>query len=419
MNLVQYSDSESSDHEPTKPVPTKTKPATTTTTSSLTSSSKPAFAKVVDPANRRRIRVTLPTTTADADGEADSRPEVEEPPPAKKARRQGGMFGGFNAMLPTPKRTGLATGIGGGGGGGGGEGRHVVGQEGKTKIHMKTSATPAFSRGVEPAWPDVDEEPSLLAERRRVPSTEDGHGPTRAHGGISSVETIPSDDGPETVVKPAMKATMFKPLSVARKPLKKTVARTPATVGPTGVDARDTRPATKPRATLFSMHISDAVAPAVTSTEEYKPMIYSALPTPDEPPSAGDFPDPPVAEEDDLQPVVAGQPDPQCLDSIAADLGLSDAAKRQLFGRQAKGARRGEGPAVNVIRFNTDQEYAANEALRAAGETVQHNPVRAIAPGKHSLKQLINAASNQKEALEEHFAAGRRNKKEAGSRYGW
>jgi hypothetical protein len=32
---------------------------------------------------------------------------------------------------------------------------------------------------------------------------------------------------------------------------------------------------------------------------------------------------------------------------------------------------------------------------------------------------LVNAASSQKEALEESFAAGRRNKKEAGSKYGW
>ena len=105
---------------------------------------------------------------------------------------------------------------------------------------------------------------------------------------------------------------------------------------------------------------------------------------------------------------------PQSLDSIASDLNLSDSAKRQLLGRQ-----RGNTSIINVVNFNTDQEYAANEILRQAGEQVQHNPVRSIAPGEHSLKQLVNAVSNQKDALEEQFASGRRNKKEAGSKYGW
>jgi hypothetical protein len=86
-----------------------------------------------------------------------------------------------------------------------------------------------------------------------------------------------------------------------------------------------------------------------------------------------------------------------------------------LFGRKPGTASN----AVNVINFNTDQEYAANEVLRASGEQVQHNPVRAPPSGKHSLKQLVSMATGQKDALEESFAAGRQNKKEAGSRYGW
>jgi hypothetical protein len=48
-----------------------------------------------------------------------------------------------------------------------------------------------------------------------------------------------------------------------------------------------------------------------------------------------------------------------------------------------------------------------------------HNPVRSIAPGKHSLKQLLNATVSQKEALEESFAKGYANRKEASGRYGW
>ena len=114
-------------------------------------------------------------------------------------------------------------------------------------------------------------------------------------------------------------------------------------------------------------------------------------------------------------PAVPTPPISQSLDDIAGDLNLSAAERRQLFGRQKGGMK----SATNVINFNTDKEYLHNEELRAAGETVTHNPVRAIAPGKHSLKQLVNAAQTQKDALEESFAKGRNNRKEAGSRYGW
>lgn len=106
----------------------------------------------------------------------------------------------------------------------------------------------------------------------------------------------------------------------------------------------------------------------------------------------------------------------QSLNDIASDLNLSAADRRQLFGRQKGGA---VPQATKIINFNTDEEYRHNEELRAAGEQVVHNPVRAIAPGKHSLKQLVNAAANQKEALEESFAKGKSNRAEASSRYGW
>ena len=112
-------------------------------------------------------------------------------------------------------------------------------------------------------------------------------------------------------------------------------------------------------------------------------------------------------------PAVPTPPVSQSLDDIAGDLKLSAAERRQLFGRQ-KGGR-----ATTIKNFNTDQEYVHNEELRAAGEQAVHNPVRAIAPGKHSLKQLVNAAQSQKEALEESFAKGKSNRAEASSRYGW
>jgi hypothetical protein len=102
------------------------------------------------------------------------------------------------------------------------------------------------------------------------------------------------------------------------------------------------------------------------------------------------------------------------LDYIADDLNLSRAQRRQLFGRNA------DPSSSRILHFNTDVEYAANQEMAHKElAATQHNPVRAIAPGKHTLQQLVNAASTQKDALEESFATGKRNKKEAGAKYGW
>jgi hypothetical protein len=103
---------------------------------------------------------------------------------------------------------------------------------------------------------------------------------------------------------------------------------------------------------------------------------------------------------------------PQTLSSVASELQLDEATRRQLFGRQSD-------EQIKLVNFNTDQEYTANEELRASGDTVLHNPLRAIQPGKHSLRQLLDAATSQKDALEESWATGKRNKKEAGNKYGW
>jgi hypothetical protein len=105
------------------------------------------------------------------------------------------------------------------------------------------------------------------------------------------------------------------------------------------------------------------------------------------------------------------------LDSIASDMNLSAAARRELFGR--RGAPNPNVAAAKVINFDTEREYAHNEVLRASGEQQTHNPVRAIAPGKHNLRQLVNQVQNQRDALEESFAKGKAKQSEAESRYGW
>jgi len=87
---------------------------------------------------------------------------------------------------------------------------------------------------------------------------------------------------------------------------------------------------------------------------------------------------------------------------------------RQLFGRNSNNHAE-----ISVQNFNLDSEYASNEALRQAGDTFQHRAVKAIAPGKHSLQQLVNNARTQKDAIEDSWAEGRRNRGEGGSKYGW
>jgi hypothetical protein len=93
---------------------------------------------------------------------------------------------------------------------------------------------------------------------------------------------------------------------------------------------------------------------------------------------------------------------------------LTPAQRRQLFGRNHK-----DNANTNVTTFNIDSEYANNEVMRQAGEVVQHRAIKTIAPGKHSLQQLVNNARTQKDAIEDAWAEGRKNRAEGGSKYGW
>ncbi|OBT99434.1 hypothetical protein VE01_02961 [Pseudogymnoascus verrucosus] len=389
MGLVDYSDSESSDNEQ---VSETKKP------------SKGSFQKVVDRSNPGKIKVSLPTTTASTNDE----------PPAKRAKTSGGgAFGGFNSFLPAPKKTGAAApktlgGVATGNGRGGGLG---------SGVSLKTGAAPAFSRNPEPIYDGGD--------------NYDGHG--EAEGGESSMGLPPphaSAQIPAADVKLVGKPLMFKPLSVARKPQKKKkpvitpkTAEGPASQGPSEMSEAPKAP--QPKVSLFSVpqDADDDIAPERKG--EYQPMLYGAKPEEDEEPEVVKNP----YYEDQYNDAESRHTVPRpaapaaapasttsnSLDNIASDLQLSASERRQLFGRQ--GAR--NLTASKVINFNTDEEYRKNEELRSAGEQAVHNPVRSIAPGKHSLKQLLNATVSQKEALEESFAKGYANRKEASGRYGW
>ncbi|KIW72901.1 hypothetical protein PV04_01062 [Phialophora macrospora] len=384
MALVAYSDSESSEDEKPQPQPKTdkaiTKPAVTST-SNFT----------VNKTNPRKIQVKLQDVPANG--------EIDEEPAPKRPRlgSGGGAFSGFNALLPPPKRDADV--------------KTPAKAPARKVFSLKTGAEPGFSRESD-------------AELRQL-FTEQGQQTRGTAADLDdTIPTIPKNTNTQisTTTQKAAPGTafIFKPLSVARnhKKQKRKVEASKSTITP----AQDGLPASAPSASvaaasqgpkpvappkkpsLFSMN--DEPDASLQSQLDDEDEIIEVL---DEPYDQNISPNPL-----DAPPGTSGVSQPQSLDSIAADLNLSKADRRQLFGRRGP-----QGGAVNVVNFNTDQEYAANEAFRASGEQVQHNPVRAIAPGKHSLKQLVNAATGQRDALEESFAMGRKNKKEAGSKYGW
>lgn len=383
MALVDYSDSESDVEE--TPV---AKPA-------ALSSAKPAFQKVVDRSNPGKIRVSLPQSAL--------KEEKSSEPPAKRVKASGGGFGGFNSFLPAPKRSGQATGTQLGGANATNKGGIAVG------VSLKTGAAPGFSR----SEPDSE------------------HGDYDRNAGSSgSALSLPAPRAsliegqtPSEEVKLVGKPLMFRPLSVARKPVKKkkqiVAASTPES---SAADTSQTvdKVAARPKVSMFSMSAEPSSSTLQQSTGTYQPIIYEAPGNEEDVPNApytnSSYEDStPNPSQSSAPSAIPTNPASQSLDDIAGDLHLSAAEKRQLFGRQKGGPK----TATNVINFNTDKEYLHNEELRASGEEVSHNPVRAIAPGKHSLKQLVSAAQNQKAALEESFAKGKNNRAEASSRYGW
>ncbi|KAL6237325.1 hypothetical protein BDW75DRAFT_204399 [Aspergillus navahoensis] len=420
MVLVAYSDSEASDSEHENPIhaalTSAAKPSPSS--SNAPSASGPKITPIVDKSNPRKIRVALPDIKPETLGEGGD----EDGPARKKARigGGGGAFADFNSLLPAPKRPNATV-----------EKDKKLAGGGTTRkvFSLKTGAVPGFDR-------EADEE-----MRRDMAFESLGGG-----GDDGDDETIPkagslrdNEDAdltnvvkkkPEEVVLKG-NPIMFKPLSVARAGQKKKkpiiplplpaskpetsaeLDRKEADVQPEVQIQKPAAPPTpKPKVSLFSLSASreETAAPDTsisTHASTYEPLVFT---TNEDAPAAG-----PVPETEPV-PAASSQPPPsaQTLDYIADDLNLSRSQRRQLFGRNA------DPSSSKILHFNTDAEYAANQEMAHKElAAAQHNPVRAIAPGKHTLQQLVNAASTQKEALEESFASGKRNKKEAGARYGW
>ncbi|WPH03116.1 Hypothetical protein R9X50_00599100 [Acrodontium crateriforme] len=357
MGLVSYSDSESSDDE-TQPPPT-TKPTSTT---------KPAFQRT----EPRKIAVSLPfasTSGATAD-------DIQ--PPAAKRARTGGAFSGFNSLLPAPKRTvEKAAGLGRG-------------------VNLKTSSEAAFSRRPVPSFSeDVEGD---------TQGTDGGNDASSAGvgGGVALNANGGETKAPE--VKIVGQATRFKPLSVANNKKKKG-AKKP--VQPASEEG------SKNNATEKEVASASAVAPA-PPPEKKKQSLFS-LPQEETQSiaSAGSEYISLMAQEDPMpsdstipQPFTQTYPErtapSNSLVSTADDLNLTAAERRQLFGRG--GAKNKD---VAVTHFRTDAEYAANEQLRQQGDAFEHRAVKSIAPGKHSLQQLVNNARQNEEAIEDKWAEGR------------
>lgn len=412
MGLVDYpdSDSEASD--------TGVKP----TPKSVAINKKPAFQKLTSNSTGK-IQVSLPTPATNDD--SDSRP-------AKRAKIGAGAFSGFNSFLPPPKKTGAAgLSLPAPKATNGSANENAVPVAKRAPITLK-GAGPAFSRS---RGDEYDEEGNY----------DDMGAPITNNGGGMGMSLPPPKAAPQPVAqgKPAEEVKMvglgkpmqFKPLSVGRKVIKKK-KKTVDELRPAEVEKQKVQAPVleaqlaappKQQGSLFSVpgnDEDDEPVAAATTSGKYEPIIYGAHTEQGQDGTSAhhnpyiDTYDPTsyasAHQTSYTQSQVPAQTATSSLSDIASDLHLSAAERRQLFGRN--GSQR---QAANVKNFNMDAEYRHNEEVRASGETVTHNPVRAIAPGKHSLQQLVSQVQNQKEALEESFQKGYANRREASSRYGW
>ena len=374
MNLVPYSDSEGSEDEAPPPSKSDSKPT-------IQPSARPSFTKIIDRSNQSkskvRINLSKPTPNEGDDIETEARP-------AKKQKTGPGFLGGMSLPPAKNVKKPLSNGMGSG-------------------VSLKTGPAPAFSRDAAPAS-SYDE-----FGWRESGKEEDG----------TTLDEVTDDTvAQEKEFKPTGNVTRFKPLSVARKKQgqRKSVAVGSAVKSSSTASRSVTshpaatsssHPPSKPKVSLFSMKQDEAPTATTKTPSEYKPILLE----PEQAKSPTDETETPSSTS------ASSSRAPQTVSELASTLNLSASERRQLFGRNA--TKSGIPDSIKITNFNLDAEYDANEELRAKGDTVTHNPVRSIAPGKHSLRQLVNAASTQKDALEESFASGKRNKKEGGMQYGW
>ncbi|KAK2070325.1 hypothetical protein P8C59_004828 [Phyllachora maydis] len=432
MGLVDYSDSES------EPEPSATKPVSDAPAPATQNRKGPA-SKLLNRSATGKILVNLPGAARE--------PGPPDGPPAKRAKTGAGAgagagagssrFSRFSSFLPPPKNAGKPAAVASG------SRSAAVPRIG---LHLKTSSEAAFSR--EPVivdgeddhpWPPGSEPAGLrLPPPKTMPS-----GPS-----------IPEGQRPEEEVKLVGKPLIFRPLSVSRKPVRRKdkqgalakanagLASAPESTQLAGSPGDSVK---KKKVSLFAAGDDEGgtSVPVVaggfaTSVASYHPSDDPCSATAGTPGSddIGTYTSSyealaqQVGADDANLPSAlphphAGQPPggaQQSLSVIADDLKLSAQDRRDLFGRGGAPSvmAGGGGPkGAKVISFDMAREYEANEALRAAGDQQLHNPVRSIQPGKHSLRQMVSMAQENRGALEDSFASQRNNRNEAAGRYGW
>ncbi|KAI5778672.1 mitotic checkpoint regulator, MAD2B-interacting-domain-containing protein [Geopyxis carbonaria] len=370
--LVDYSDSDASDTEVQNtnaaPAPVRTSPPKNT--GSLAAllpkpkGRKNKDASAVDQ-GPKKIIVNLPKISD----------EEFNQPPTKKARIGGGGGSGLSAMLPAPKRSSAA------------------------KANPVAPPVPSSSKAPESGIKDE-------TKMEGIKSTED-------------------KEGPNEKSKSKATNTTFVPQSVARKPIQPMSAfrKKAAATATSSVGIMNKVPA-KPKVSLFgSAPIITGSnrrpkAPKAVTAREYKPIMLESTK-----PASRPLDDTDVFGEaglDDSSTLESKNTDASevrpanDLDSVAREIGLDDAAMRHMYGRRGR-----QDQQITFANFSVDEEYRQNERDRALGLAEEVKPVRAILPGKHQLRTLLSTAQMQKGALEESFAAGKRNRKEAGTKYGW
>jgi hypothetical protein len=415
MGLVDYSDSGSdSDSEPTPRAEAASKSASSST-------AKKPFQRIVDRSNPGKIQVSLPSASGST-GTASSSDE----PPAKRARTTegGGRFRGFSSFLPPPKAAAVVSNQGS-------VGKSTDSPSSALRaaprpgILLRTSAEAAFSRDGTSNYGEMGEE---LNGSNTTAGGSAGSRLTLPSPKSHAQPSIPPDMKPAEEVKLVGKPLMFKPLSVAKKPGMKKAA-----------GGAQPGAASKPLASKAAVEGSSTeeavveVGPAPTKVSLFsfagdsdQDRTKSVTRDDGYDPSPGELET--GYEQDHVSPsmtVAASTPSQQqvtahqpTLSTLADSMNLSAAARRELFGRNGPGAS----SSAKVVNFDMEAEYAANQALRSSGEADQqatYNPVRAIATGKHSLRQIVDAVQNQTGALEESFALNRSKQREAAGRYGW
>ncbi|KAK6543779.1 hypothetical protein TWF694_000511 [Orbilia ellipsospora] len=387
MALVSYSDSEGSDTESPAPAPSLPPPKPKSSLSSflpppskkrkLTEDAKP------ETSGPRKIKIDLPKITPLENDEFSSSSR------SKIGKSAGGS--GMLSFLPAPKRTGAEA--------------VKVAQEAEKQTSTNNAATsnsgntgtsaPRMLGGgikkMEYAGTGMDMQPTVEDDPDEPASVSD-----KSAGVVNAPPAEPKPSGPVKgrAIQPFFRKTATKK---STKP---------------GAGSVNTGKVEEKKVSLFSLGsaLNEKPLTSTVTAGEYKPILIDDTPAPD----VDDAPTEETSvqvEETESYHEIQG---PQTFQSISEEVGMDEASMRMFMGRRGRNAE------IKLVDFNVDEEYANNEAARKAGELApEKNVVRSIKPGKHQLTSLLNAAQSQRAALEESFAQGRRNKKEAGSKYGW